>query len=182
MIAIMSEFIAALRRLPAKPVRVGPGECLFRQGDPIRHVYVVDGGCIHLRRDGEDGGPAVMQRATAGQLLAEASIFAAAYHCDAVAVAETDLSRYRRADIETASAADPDVMAALARHLAREVQRGRTRIEVLSRKTVRERLDAWLAFGGVLPARGGLATVAQEIGVSPEAFYRELQRRRAARA
>lgn len=182
MIAIMSDFIAALRRLPAKAVRIDAGDCLFRQGDTVRHIYVVERGCIHLRRDGEDGGPAVMQRATAGRLLAEASIFAEAYHCDAVAIVDGELSRFARADVEAASAADPGVMAALARHLAAEVQRARSRIEVLSRKTVRERLDAWLAFGGALPGRGGLASVAQEIGVSPEAFYRELQRRRAARA
>jgi CRP-like cAMP-binding protein len=72
-------------------------------------------------------------------------------------------------------------MEAIARHLAREVQRARVRLEVLSKRTVRERLDAWLALGdGQWPARGAMVTLAQDIGVSPEAFYREMQRRRRA--
>ena len=64
----------------------------------------------------------------------------------------------------------------LATHLASEVQRARARAELLALRTVRERLEGWLAFHGELPARGRWIAVANEIGVTPEALYRELAR------
>ena len=175
----MSSLIETLSRLPSQRLSIAAGETLFHLGDPVRSVHLVRAGAIHLIRFDAQGGAAVMQRATAGTLLAESSIFAEAYHCDAVAVADSELSRIARADLRAAAKADPELMEAIARHLAREVQRTRIRVEVLSRKTVRERLDAWLALGdGRWPAHGTMAAVAQDIGVSPEAFYREMQRRR----
>ena len=62
-------------------------------------------------------------------------------------------------------------------HLAREVQQARACAELLSLRTVRERLDGWRALHGELPARGRWIDVAQEIGVTPEALYRELARK-----
>jgi CRP-like cAMP-binding protein len=181
MISIMSDLIQALGDLPNHPVTVRSGDSLFHLGDEVRFIYLVQTGCIHLTRFDASGGAAVMQRAIEGMLLAESSIFSDAYHCDAIAVADTDLLRIPRADLRRAAAADPRLMEAIARHLAREVQRARVRLEVLSKRTVRERLDAWLALGdGQWPARGAMVTLAQDIGVSPEAFYREMQRRRRA--
>lgn len=179
MIAIMSDLIEALGRLPGQGVAIAAGDTLFHSGEAVRFVYLVRSGAVHLTRFDAQGGAAVMQRALAETLLAESSIFSDVYHCDAVAVADTRLLRIARADMRAAAEDDPRLMAALARHLAREVQRMRIRLEVRSMKTVRQRLDAWLALGdGRWPERGTMAGVAQDIGVSPEAFYREMQRRR----
>jgi CRP-like cAMP-binding protein len=120
-----------------------------------------------------------MQRATAGSVLAESSIFSAEYHCDAVVIAKARLARADMGQLRKALRHDSALLEQLTRHLAREVQRARTRVELLSRKTVEERLDAWLALnGGKLPPRGAWRAVAEDISVSPEAFYRELKRRR----
>jgi CRP-like cAMP-binding protein len=179
MIAIMSELTEALAPLLAREVEVAAGATLFRQGDPIRHYYVVRSGCVHLIRWGEDGTSAVMQRATDDSVLAESSLFAGAYHCDALCmldsvVAQADMKRVREALEE-----DPKLLRELAQHLGREVHRMRARVELLARRTVADRLDGWLALnGGALPARGQWRTVAEDIGVSPEAFYRELGSRR----
>jgi CRP-like cAMP-binding protein len=53
------------------------------------------------------------------------------------------------------------------------------RAEIRTLRTVAERLDAWLGEGNVLPDKGRHQDVAAELGVSREAFYRELARRRA---
>ncbi len=43
---------------------------------------------------------------------------------------------------------------------------------------VADRLDAWLCEGHLLPNKGRWQDVASELGVSREALYRELARRR----
>jgi CRP/FNR family transcriptional regulator, dissimilatory nitrate respiration regulator len=58
------------------------------------------------------------------------------------------------------------------------VQSARLRAEVLALKTVTARLDAWIAWNGPLPGKGKWMTIAGEIGVSPEALYREIAKRR----
>lgn len=126
-----------------------------------------------------DGGSAVMQRAEAGFLLAESSVFGSRYHCDAHVVMPSDLRVIDKTAVEHALVAAPELMRDLARHLAQEVQRTRIRVEVLGKKTVKERLDTWLVLhSGVIPERGAWRTVAEDLNVSPEALYRELKRRR----
>lgn len=178
MIAIMFDVIAALGPLFSKEVAAASGTTLFHRGDVVGYLYAVRSGCVHLQRISESGATAVMQRADAGALLAESSIFATNYHCDGVVVADARLDRANVAQVRQAIKANPDLHEALTLHLAGEVQRSRGRLEILSRRTVAERLDAWLAFNGDLPPRGAWRPIADDIGVSPEAFYRELQRRR----
>lgn len=182
MIAIMSNLIPLLDPLIQDERRLSAGETLFCRGDAIERLHVVREGCIHLTRFDEQGVPAVMQRASANSLLAESSIFAAAYQCDAVVVQDAQVASLPMRVLRSRLASDPLLVAAIAEHLAGEVHRMRVRVEILSRRTVSERLSAWLAFnGGRLPERGRRRLVAEDIGVTSEALYRELARRRAAR-
>lgn len=54
------------------------------------------------------------------------------------------------------------------------------RARILSLKTVKARLKAWTAWNGALPPRGQWHVIATEIGVTAEAFYREIARERRA--
>ena len=183
MIAIMSDWIEALAAMlgPDKPVEAGT--TLFCQGDEVRHMYVVRSGCVHLVRYGKDGSSAVMQRAEAPAALAESSVFSPNYHCDGLCISDSVVARAEVASVRKALDEQPELQRKLTMHLAREVQRTRSRLELLNRRTVAERLDGWLALNdGALPMRGQWRSVAEDIGVSPEAFYRELQRRRGSAA
>jgi CRP-like cAMP-binding protein len=101
------------------------------------------------------------------------------YHCDARAETAALTWAIPRATLRTRLQQDPELAVVWARHLAREVQQARLQAEILFLKTVAARLDAWIAWHGSLPAKGRWSVVAQQIGVSPEALYRELARRRA---
>ena len=59
----------------------------------------------------------------------------------------------------------------------RETQDLRARVEVLRLRRLSDRLDAWLDLRGP-PPPGGWKAVAEAIGVTPTALYRELARRR----
>lgn len=160
--------------------RLEAGETLFRSGDAVRRLYRVVDGLIALVRPLPHGADLVIQRARAGTIIAEASLFADTYHCDAVARGAARVADVSVDQVNDLLQRRPDLARALACHLAAEVQRARARAEIASLKTVAMRLDAWLALeDGDLPPRGRWREVAAEIGVSPEAFYRELATRRA---
>ncbi len=180
MIRIMSPSLPdLLRALPARRRHLAAGSFLFHPDDPVRAMHLVLAGEVRLIRLQADGGSLVLQRAGAGAVLAEASLFAARYHCAAQAAAASDLLVFRRADLRTRLARDPGFAEAWTRHLAAEVQAARQRAEILSLNTVAARLDAWIAGnGGALPPKGAWRSIAQEIATSPEALYRELALRR----
>lgn len=154
-------------------------DTLFRIGDPVTSLFLVRDGTMLLVRHQPHGLELTLQRAAAGSILAEASFFAEHYHCDAVAMSATTLRRIPRSALNDAFAANPDLARSWARHLAHEVQKARALAEILSLKTVRERIDAWLLLKNEsLPPKGAWRALATEIGVSPEALYRELAKRR----
>lgn len=155
------------------------GELIFERGDPVAAVFLIESGEVHLMRRQPDGTEFILQRASAGDLLAEASITTEAYHCGAVAVRPSGLAVFSRRDVRALIAEDSGAAAAFVTHLSREVRAARMRAEIVSLKRVRERLDAWLAWhDDRLPDKGKWRQIAGEIGVSPEALYRELARRR----
>jgi hypothetical protein len=56
-------------------------------------------------------------------------------------------------------------------YLSREMQRMRSRAELLSMKKLSDRLNAWLELrDGAMPGKGQWVSVAREIGVSTEAL------------
>ncbi len=77
--------------------------------------------------------------------------------------------------IRRANNADPQAMAVVAAHLARQAQSARFRAEILALRRIEDRIDAWLDLnGGALPDKGCWRILPGELGVSPEVLYREL--------
>ncbi len=180
MIMIMPiSFTDYLSRLRFVTRSVGEGTMLFERDDPVVSVFRIISGEVHLLRRQQDGAEFILQRARQGELLAEASITTGGYHCGAVVVKSTVLAVFERGDVRRLISDDPDAVAAFVTHLAGEVREARMRAEIVSLKRVCDRLDAWLAWhDGSLPEKGTWYRIAGEIGVSPEALYRELARRR----
>ena len=181
MIAIMVDdlprFFAALS---SDRKSFASGQLVFRRDAAVEWLHWIEHGVVHLLRYQESGGVTVLQRAESGFFLAEASLFSPRYHCDASAVSPSQLVRYPKREVIAAMRADPEFAAAWAHYLSQEVQRTRARAEILSLRRLDDRLDAWLALrDGIMPQKGGWAGVAREIGVSPEALYRSLARKRA---
>jgi CRP/FNR family transcriptional regulator, dissimilatory nitrate respiration regulator len=180
MIAIMSRtLIDRLSKLTEHEQKLAAGEILFRAGDPVLSLFLVVAGGLRLIRSLPHGFQLTLRRVGPGAILAEASLFADSYHCEAGAIEHSVLRVVPLRRIEAALASDAGLARAWTRHLAQEVQRARAHAETLSLRTVAERVDAWIALnGGTLPARGHWRQMASEIGVTPEALYRELAQRR----
>lgn len=179
MIAIMgTKLLDVLRALPNRIEEVRLRARVFRRGEAVSALYLVEHGELCLQRDGVDGNTLVLERAGDGQLLAEASLHASRYHCDAVATAPTQARRIEREAVLERFRTDPRFAELWCQGLAEEVRDTRFHNELLRLRTVRARVDAWLDWhGDSLPPRGGRQALAHELGVSPEALYRELARR-----
>jgi CRP-like cAMP-binding protein len=180
MIAIMSKSLfERFLMLAEREGRLAAGDVLFRTDDPVLSLFLVTAGELRLVRALPNGLQLTLQCAGSFSILAEASLFADRYHCDAMAAEESAVRAVPVAKARAALEADPTLAFALMRHLAGEVHRTRARAEILSLKSVALRIDGWMALnGGVLPPKGRWHQVASEIGVTPEALYRELARRR----
>lgn len=177
MISIMYESVHALFHT-VRNIDLDAGQHLFLAGDRVNEVYLVRSGCVHLRRHTLQGVSIVLQQASVESIIAEASVYSSQYHCDAVAVEKTRVAALPATRFLDALSADPALSAAWSAMLARGVQAARLRAEIRTLHRVADRLDAWLGEGNVLPERGRWQDTASELGVTREAFYRELARRR----
>ena len=118
---------------------LAPGDLLFRQGDPAAAIYKVESGRLRLIRRTVDDHLVILHMARRGELFAEASLFADAYHCDAVAAALSSVRVYPRAIVMDALRTDPALAEAFMARLARQLQELRARMELRNIRSARER-------------------------------------------
>ena len=180
MIDIMQKpFFDFLNKIPHRIVSFAAKKRVAGLDSPVDSLFVVKSGLVHLVRFQEDGGMVVLQRVGAGAIMAEASVFADSYHCAAVAVLDSKVLAYPIKSVRRMLVQNPEATLAYARHLAGEMREARKRAEVMALKTVAERLSAWLIWNqGDIPPKGERHHLADEIGVSREALYRELAKRK----
>jgi len=153
------------------------GDVLFHREDPVIAAYLIVSGCVAMERGLATGDALVLCKLRSGQLVAGASLFADRYHCDAVMREKTQVLVLEKPVLLRRLGSAPTATLSLLADASREVQQLRNRVEILRFKRVADRLSAWLDINGA-PQKGGWVGVAEEIGVSPEALYRELARRK----
>jgi len=172
-------FFDCLHHIPHRTRRFTKGAQVFERADPVRQVFRVETGEIRLVRRRIDGDEFILQRATVGSVLAEASLMTGEYHCAAVATEDSVVSVWPVKPIREKIRSDKTTAQAFVTLLATEVRNARLHAEILSLRKVSDRLDAWLVWNGEeMPDKGNWHRIAQEINVTQEAFYRELARRR----
>lgn len=151
------------------------GDRLFCRGDLVQSAFLLKSGCVDLRRSQADGAEFVLNRATPGSVLAEASLYSDRYHCDGDCAEDAEIAVLPKARMLSLLRTDPDLAAAWAAQLARSLQGARQQAELLRRNKVQQRLTGWLDWHGNLPPKGTRRALAAELGVSPEALYRAIR-------
>jgi CRP-like cAMP-binding protein len=178
-IAMASHLQRVLAGLTDRERELSRGESLFRDGDAVESLFVVMAGELRVTCLLPHGPELTLQRAPAGAIVAESSLFAPFYTCDARAARSSTVRAVPVQRVAAALRASCELAECWARHLEAEVHRARSHAEIVSLRTVAERFDAWRALNpGALPPRGKWYELAEELGVSAEALYRELARRR----
>lgn len=169
--------LPALLRLAVAPQRLANGERLFSIGERPRRMFYVLTGEVRLTRSSRSGGEPILQRMRRG-FVAEASLEAAAYHCDAAAVGSTIVFGFPLDEFRRLLADDADFRAGWTAHLAAEIRRLRLLCERLSLKGAEARILHYLETEG---GGEGIVVVsrkawAAELGLTHEALYRALAR------
>lgn len=177
MIKIMSQPFSSLFD-GGRTITLEPGQTLFRMGDPVRSVFLITEGRVDLVRHTGCGLRLVLKRASPGEVVAEASLDSETYHCDGQARRGSTVRAIPVAAFNRRLDRAPELARAWAAQLAHALQAARMQAEIRSLRTVADRLDAWLDIHPGLPRRGEIQDLAQVLGVSREALYRELARRR----
>jgi CRP-like cAMP-binding protein len=155
------------------------GEILFKQGDPAAAIYKVESGRLRLVRRTVDDHLVILHTARRGEFFAEASLFAEAYHCDAVAAGPARVRVYPKASVMAALRSNPALAESFMARLAHQLQELRARMELRNIRSARERVLQYLRLHAGLRGRsiaieGQLQDIAAEVGMSREALYRTL--------
>ncbi|MEO6986653.1 MAG: Crp/Fnr family transcriptional regulator [Paralcaligenes sp.] len=170
--------VPAVLREVAEYREVKAGEMLFRLGVRPRSILYVIGGEVRLLRHARNGDEIILQRSNGG-FIAEASIDARAYHCDAVVTAAGAVLCLPIQAFKAALAQDNMFHQAWAAHLAREVRKLRARCERLSLNTAAARIIHYIEAEGVdgsVTLNQSRKAWAAELGLTHEAMYRTLRR------
>lgn len=164
-------------RQAVSSVEMEKGEWVFRYGDAVNAVYRVLKGEICLTRFSPEGSEIVLHRAREGDFLAEASLFASYYHCDAVC---TRAGRYLRLPADAMRqclASAPDFAMGWIATLSGCLRKQRASQERLNLKSLRMRVIHYLVDqgkAGRVELDQPVIRWAAELGASHEALYRTL--------
>jgi CRP/FNR family transcriptional regulator, dissimilatory nitrate respiration regulator len=174
-----NDWISPKVRAAAIERRLQPGQALFHSGSKTVGLYEVLKGTVRLVRTDRSGREAVLQTASAGDILAEASLFSPTYHCDAIATDTATVRLYPKAVVLAELQRDPKIAQAFAGMLARQVMALRTRLEQRNIHSARDRVRHFLAVnadpdGRTVSLSGTLKDIAAELGLTHEALYRTL--------
>jgi CRP-like cAMP-binding protein len=151
-------------------------ERLFVAGASPHWMFFVTSGEVTLQRTGLQGEAVVLQRVRTG-FVSEASLNVAKYHCDAVAITETNVIKLPVLEMRVFLERDTEFAGRWISMLNSEVMRLRLHCERLSMKSVKEKLLHLIQTEGKdghYCAPSGLKTLAGELGVTHEALYRAI--------
>jgi CRP/FNR family transcriptional regulator, dissimilatory nitrate respiration regulator len=175
----VKDWLPAAVHAAALDRKLKAGGVLFRLGDKTVGFYEVIAGRVRLARVDRSGNEIILYVAGAGETIAEASLFAAAYHCDAIASTDAVVRLYAKPAMLAAFQRDPKVARAFTAMLGHQVMNLRTRLEQRNIRSARERVRHYLALnvgadGRTVILTGTLKDLAAELGLTHEAFYRTL--------
>lgn len=175
----VKDWLPAAVRSAAIDRKLKSDETLFRLGDKTAGLCEVIAGRVRLARVDRSGREIVLHVAGPGETVAEASLFASSYHCDAIASTDAVVRIYPKPAVLAAFEKDPKAAQAFAATLARQVMNLRTRTEQRNIRSARERVRNFLALNAgadrrTVALRGTLKDLAAELGLTHEALYRTL--------
>lgn len=167
--------------------QVTKGETIYRYGDRVTAVYYVRSGKIDLSRYTVDGRLVTFGTVGAGDVFGDIDIYSDTYSCSASAKQTSQIVAYPVEQVYNRMTDNGDLTQALLDHSHQLVQTLKRRLMLLTIRSAQERTMAYFreqlreqsqdpsrADTQTLQLNKSLKAVAEELNISPEAFYRTL--------
>ncbi len=148
------------------------GQHVFRQGDATKGIFFIVTGGARMVRVTESGNTVTIHNAHAGDIFAEASIYADHYHCDAICSAPSEVLRVSKQAILLRQREDAAFSEGITKRLAQQVQDYRQLLALHAVKSAEERVFLAVSLGRLT---GSVTQLASQIGLTKEACYRALR-------
>jgi len=162
------------------------GQLLFRQGEPATAVFLIARGRLRMIRHLASGDRITIHTGRTGELFADGSLFSDVYQCDAIAAEPTQVRACGKAEMLAAISASPSTMLALLEKVTRLLHHARAMRELRNVRLANHRVLSHLYLlaskDGVVVFDRPLLEVAEDLGLTHEAYYRALATLARARA
>jgi CRP-like cAMP-binding protein len=160
--------------------RLARGEPLFRQGEPAAAVFLILRGRLRMVRHLASGDRVTIHTGRTGELFAEGALFSDVYQCDAIAAEPTLVRACGKAEMLAAIGGSPSTMLALLAQVANLLHHARAMLELRNVRSADKRVLQHLRLSaskdGAVVFDRPLLEVAEDLGLTHEAYYRTLRR------
>jgi len=154
------------------------GELLFRQGEPAAAVFLIVRGRLRMVRHLASGDRVTIHTGRTGELFAEGSLFSDVYQCEAVAAEATQVRVCGKAEMLAAIGNSSSTMLALLKQVSHSLHHARAMRELRNVRSAKDRVLQHLYLSaskdGTVAFDRPLLEVAEDIGLTHEAYYRAL--------
>jgi CRP-like cAMP-binding protein len=130
--------LSIFEKQPAR--RVDSQETIFLQNAKAHHLYLVDSGRIHLKRNNVSGDVVTLRVVETGELFAEGALFAARYNCDASAIQISVVRKIDKAKLIQRIQNEPTLALGFLTHVTRQLHRARALIELRNIRSAETRI------------------------------------------
>jgi CRP-like cAMP-binding protein len=158
--------------------RLDRGDPLFRQGEPTTAVFLIVRGRLRMLRHLASGDRITIHTGRPGELFAEGSLFSDVYQCDAIAAEPTRVRVCGKAQMLAAIDDSPSTLLALLEQVTRSLHHARAMRELRNIRSANDRVLHHLYLSaskeGAVAFDRPLLEVAEDLGLSHEAYYRAL--------
>ena len=165
--AMLLEIFEALADKAGKEAHRDTGARVFSRGEEVKSLFLLDAGEVKLTRPLLEDRELILQRTCGPAVLAEASLHREHYDCDAICLTACRIRSLPASRFLSLVEESAVLSSAWATYLAQSLEEARVRAEILTLKTARARLEAWIAWkGSEMLAQADRAALAAELGVS----------------
>ena len=170
---MLPDLFQTIPKSAMRQLSLSKGQHLFHQDKQTGGLFYVRNGKIELRRMTQSGDLLLVHQAINGETFAEASLFSDHYHCDAISTDESNLVEIDRKYVLAHLQTDANFAIAMTKHLARQNQLYRRKLEIMAIKSAPDRVYSALSDDML---KSDVISLAAEIGLTHEAVYRSLRK------
>lgn len=160
-------------------IQLKKNSCLFAQGSQVKRMHFIVNGRIKLIRHPIDGEDVVLHVATAGEMIAEASLFVEVYHCSAIVDQLTMVRCIDRDLVLESILKDENITKDVMRLFAKQIRDLRGLHELRNIRSAQARILAYLetlqGTSSTITLNMSLKDMAYRLGLAHETLYREMR-------